>query len=188
MCREKQRHLGVPQPPRPPQVQQLLAPLHRNLLEALVRLQRLERRIHHVVRVAIAVALGRGVRDAGVLQDLAHERVAHEPVVRLHRPQLDLARVVPPGQIVAQSRIEVPIDVEDVALAVLAGLFDGVVGAEGLADAEAGGAGAVPADDEGAVADGRAAPLDLLDAIDLDGALSPGDRTEAGKWQTKTYM
>ncbi|KAL7552299.1 hypothetical protein ACHAWF_015532 [Thalassiosira exigua] len=161
------------QPPRPLQVQQLLPPFHRDLLQALVRHQRLERRVHHVERISIPVTLCRRVGDPGVLEDLADEGMAVQAVVRGHGAEVDLARVVLPREVEAQPLVEVPIDVEDVALAVLARLLDGLVGGVGLGHPEPRGAVAVPPDDEGAIPDRRPAPLDLLDPIDLDGALRP---------------
>ena len=118
--------------------------------------------------------LGRGVADARELQNFANQRVAVKAVVGSHGAYLNLAGVMPPGEVVRDARIEVAVDVEDVALAVLPGLDDGLVGGQGLANAEAGGAVAVPPDDQCPVADSCSCPFNLLYTIYLDCTLAPG--------------
>ena len=123
-----------------------------------------------------------GIGDTGVFQYLDDQRMSVQTVIRAHGPQPHPARVVLPGQIVTQTRVEVPVDLEDVALAMLAGLDDCLVGGQRLADAEASGAVAVPADNERAVPDGCATPLRLLDSVHLDGAFSPRVRE---RWRSR---
>ncbi len=70
-----------------------------------------------------------------------------QTVIRAHSPQTHPAQVVLPGQIVTQTQVEVLVDIEDIALAMLAGLDNGLVGGQCLANAKAGCAVSIPADD-----------------------------------------
>mmetsp|Transcript_16840 Transcript_16840/g.30491 ORF Transcript_16840/g.30491 Transcript_16840/m.30491 type:complete len:217 (-) Transcript_16840:558-1208(-) len=135
--------------------------------------QRLERRIHHIVRISVPVTLARRVRNASVLQNFTNQGMAVQAVVRADSPDPYPARIVFSGQVVREARAEVSVDVEDVAFAVFARLDDGFVGRQGLADSKAGGTVAVSANDEGTVPDRGATSLHFLDSVYFDCAFSP---------------
>jgi hypothetical protein len=90
--------------------------------------QCLECCVHHIVRILITVTLTGGVGDSRVFQYLDNQGMPMQIVIRAHGPQTHPAQVVLPGQIVTQTKFDVPVDVEDVALAMLASLDDGLVG------------------------------------------------------------
>jgi hypothetical protein len=124
-------------------------------------------------RISIPVTLTGGIRDTGVFQYLNDQRMTVQSVVGADGPKSNTTRVVLAGQIITQTGIEVTIDVEDVAFAMLASLDDGLVRGKRFADAKARGAVPIPADDERAIPDGGATPFRLLNSIHLDGAFAP---------------
>ncbi len=131
-------------------------------------------------RISITVTLTGGVGDSGVFQYFDDQRMPMQSVVWADGPKPYPARVVLPSQIITQTRVEVPIDVEDVAFAMLARLDDGLVGGKRLANAKARGAVPIPADYERAIPDGCATPFRLLNSIHLDRAFAPRDIHKAG--------
>ena len=133
----------------------------------------LEGRSHDVVNIAVAMRLGRAVRDAKVCQNERDQVMPLETDVGLYRPEEDAARVVLANQIGGEARSHVPIDEEDVALAHADGNLRRLGGTGSLADAKAGTSVGVATDDEASVPDHGATPLHLLHAVHADDGFAP---------------
>lgn len=131
----------------PLKVEKALSSLKGDLLKALVGADRLEGRSNDVVNIAVAMSLGRAVRDAKVCQNERDQVMPLETDVGLYRSEEDAARVVLANQIGREARSHVPIDEEDVALAHADGNLRCLGGTGSLADAKAGTSVGVATDD-----------------------------------------
>ena len=80
---------------------------------------------------------------------------------------------MPPCQIVAQSRIEVSINVKHIAFAIFGGFDDGFVRGGGFADSKSSGTIAISPNEKGSVTNCGTTSLDFLNSVDFDGAFSP---------------
>ena len=157
----------------PLKVEKALSSLEGDLLKALVGADRLEGRSNDVVNFAVAMSLGRAVRDAKVCQNERDQVMPLETDVGLYRSEEDAARVVLANQIGREARSHVPIDEEDVALAHADGNLRRLGGTGSLADAKAGTSVGVATDDEASVPDHGATPLYLLHAVHADDGFAP---------------
>ncbi len=135
--------------------------------------QRFESCVYHIIQILITATLTGGAGDSSIFQYIDNQGMPMQTVIRAHIPQTHPARVVHPGQIITQTRVDVPVNVEDIALAMLAGLEYGLVRGQRLADARASGTVAVPTNDQCMITDGGVAPLRLLNMVHLDCAFSP---------------